>query len=105
MPDEPKTFGPDDVSDEEVERLDPWDDGPPTTARHGENHTRRPVKTEAGRDQGAAEEAAPPPPRRPLPVRHHGRHRRHQHDAGKTRPERDADHRHHVNRCGWAFRL
>ncbi|HEY1425106.1 MAG TPA: hypothetical protein VGF50_00410 [Caulobacteraceae bacterium] len=58
MPDEPKTFGPHDVSDEEVERLDPWDDGPPTTAVHGENHTRRPIKTEAARAQGPKTRAA-----------------------------------------------
>ncbi len=51
MPDEPKAFTPE-VTDEEVERLDPWDDGPPTTAKHGENHTRRPIKTEADRGQG-----------------------------------------------------
>ena len=58
MPDAPKTFGLDDVSDAEVEKLDPWDDGPPTTARHGENHTRRPVKTEAARGQGPKTRAA-----------------------------------------------
>jgi hypothetical protein len=58
MPDEPKTFGRDAVSDEEVERLDPWDDGPPTTAAHGWNHTRRPVKTEADRGHGPKTRAA-----------------------------------------------
>ncbi|HWF76498.1 MAG TPA: hypothetical protein VN694_04905 [Caulobacteraceae bacterium] len=46
------------VTDEEVERLDPWDDGPPTRARHGENHTRRPVKTEVDRGQGPKTRAA-----------------------------------------------
>jgi len=58
MPDEPKTFGLEGVSDEEVERLDPWDDGPPTTAVHGENHTRRPARTQAGRVQGPKTRAA-----------------------------------------------
>jgi len=58
MPDEPKTPRQPDVSDEEVERLDPWDDGPPTTAVHGENHTRRPIRTEAERGQGPKTRAA-----------------------------------------------
>ncbi len=61
MPDEPKSFGretPYEVTDDEVERLDPWDDGPPTKAQHGENHTRRPVKTEADRGQGPKTRAA-----------------------------------------------
>ena len=58
MPDAPKTPGPERVSDEEVERLDPWDDGPPTRAQHGETHTRRPVKTEADRGQGPKTRAA-----------------------------------------------
>ena len=63
MPDEPKTFRPKAsdrplVTDEEVERLDPWDDGPPTTAIHGETHTRRPIKTEADRGQGPKTRAA-----------------------------------------------
>lgn len=58
MPDEPKTFGSDRVSDAEVEKLDPWDDGPPTTAVHGENHTRRPEKVEAERFQGRKTRAA-----------------------------------------------
>ncbi len=63
MPDEPKTFSPKAadrpvVTDEEVERLDPWDDGPPTTAVHGETHTRRPIKTEADRGQGPKTRAA-----------------------------------------------
>lgn len=46
------------VADEEVERIDPWDDGPPTRAQHGWNHTRRPAKTEADRDQGPKTRAA-----------------------------------------------
>ena len=54
MPEESKLV----VTDEEVERLDPWDDGPPTKAQHGENHTRRPVKTEADRGQGPKTRAA-----------------------------------------------
>jgi len=62
MPDEPKTFSPKvtdvRVTDEEVERLDPWDDGPPTTAVHGETHTRRPLKTEADRGHGPKTRAA-----------------------------------------------
>ncbi len=48
----------DDGIEDEVERLDPNDDGPPTTAQHGENHTRRPVKTEADRGQGPKTRAA-----------------------------------------------
>ena len=60
MPDAPKPRDPETpfVTDEEVERLDPWDDGPPTQALHGENHTRRPVKTEADRGQGPKTRAA-----------------------------------------------
>jgi hypothetical protein len=61
MPDEPKTRDPEAppvVTDEEVERLDPWDDGPPTQAQHGENHTRRPLKTEADRGHGPKTRAA-----------------------------------------------
>ena len=46
------------VTDEEVERLDPWDDGPPTRAQHGENHTRRPAKTAADRGHGPKSRAA-----------------------------------------------
>lgn len=44
--------------DDEVERLSPDDDGPPTGALHGENHTRRPIKTEADRGQGPKTRAA-----------------------------------------------
>jgi hypothetical protein len=60
MPDEPKTFDPEtpSVTDEEVERLDPWDDGPPTTAQHGETHTRRPETVKAERFQGPKTRAA-----------------------------------------------
>ena len=60
MPDEPKTFDPEtpSVTDEEVERLDPWDDGPPTTAQHGETHTRRPELVKAERFQGPKTRAA-----------------------------------------------
>jgi hypothetical protein len=61
MPDEPKSFdrqAPYEVTDDEVERLDPWDDGPPTRAQHGQNHTRRPVKTEADRGHGPKTRAA-----------------------------------------------
>jgi hypothetical protein len=47
-----------DVSDEEVESLSPEDDGPPTHALHGENHTRRPERTEALRGQGPKTRAA-----------------------------------------------
>ena len=46
------------VEDAEVERLDPWDDGPPTTAQHGWNHTCRPAKTDADRSQGRKTRAA-----------------------------------------------
>ncbi len=47
------------VDDEEVERLLPdADDGPPTGAIHGENRTRRPIKTEADRGQGPKTRAA-----------------------------------------------
>ena len=46
------------VDDDEVEQLDPFDDGPPTGAQHGENHTRRPIKTEADRGQGPKTRAA-----------------------------------------------
>jgi len=48
----------DDAIDDEVERLSPEDDGPPTTAQHGENHTRRPIRTEALRGQGPKTRAA-----------------------------------------------
>jgi hypothetical protein len=48
----------DEPTAEEVERLDPWDDGPPTGAQHGENHTRRPFKAEAERGQGPKTRAA-----------------------------------------------
>ena len=60
MPDAPKARDPETpiVTDEEVERLDPWDDGPPTRALHGENHTRRPAKIEADRGQGPKTRAA-----------------------------------------------
>jgi hypothetical protein len=61
MPDEPKTFDREpsyEVTDDEVERLDPWDDGPPTKALHGQNHTRRPEKVEAERFQGKKTRAA-----------------------------------------------
>jgi len=60
MPDAPKAHDPETpfVTDEEVERLDPWDDGPPTRAQHSENHTRRPVKTEADRGHGPKTRAA-----------------------------------------------
>ncbi|HWE46956.1 MAG TPA: hypothetical protein VG407_13100 [Caulobacteraceae bacterium] len=60
MPDEPKTFDREtpSVTDEEVERLDPWDDGPPTTAQHGETHTRRPELVKAERFQGPKTRAA-----------------------------------------------
>ena len=61
MPDEPKTFdsqAPQRVTDDEVERLDPWDDGPPTTAQHGETHTRRPEKVKTERFQGPKTRAA-----------------------------------------------
>jgi hypothetical protein len=60
MPDEPKTFDrkTPSVTDEEVERLDPWDDGPPTTAQHGETHTRRPEAVKAERIQGPKTRAA-----------------------------------------------
>jgi hypothetical protein len=60
MPDEPKTFDREtpSVTDEEVERLDPWDDGPPTTAQHGETHTRRPEMVKAERFQGPKTRAA-----------------------------------------------
>jgi hypothetical protein len=58
----PRTFDPGTVdpivSDDEVERLDPYDDGPPTGAQHSENHTRRPIKTEADREQGPKTRAA-----------------------------------------------
>jgi hypothetical protein len=59
MPDEPKTFDPKAppvVTDEEVERLDPEDNGPPTTAQHLENHTRR--SAEGDRFQGPKTRAA-----------------------------------------------
>ena len=59
MPDEPKAFdrdAPYKVTDAEVERLDPGDNGPPTTAWHGQNHTRRPL--ENGRFQGPKTRAA-----------------------------------------------
>jgi hypothetical protein len=50
------------VYDDEVEieagRLDPDDDGLPTSAQHSENHTRRPIKTEAARGQGPKTRAA-----------------------------------------------
>ncbi len=60
MSDEPNPRDPETpyVTDEEVERLDPWDDGPPTRALHSETHTRRPVKTEADRGQGPKTRAA-----------------------------------------------
>ncbi len=60
MPDEPETFDREtpSVTDEEVERLDPWDDGPPTTAQHGETHTRRPELVKAERFQGPKTRAA-----------------------------------------------
>ena len=60
MPDEPKTFDREtpSVTDEEVERLAPWDDGPPTTAQHGETHTRRPELVKAERFQGPKTRAA-----------------------------------------------
>jgi len=61
MPDEPKTFDRQTshaVTDEEVERLDPGDDGPPTTAQHGETHTRRPEMVKAERFQGPKTRAA-----------------------------------------------
>jgi hypothetical protein len=49
----------DHVTPDEVERLLPdADDGPPTGALHGQNHTRRPVKTEARREQGPKTRAA-----------------------------------------------
>jgi len=49
----------DDVTPDEVERLLPdADDGPPTGAVHGQNHTRRPVKTEVDRGQGPKTRAA-----------------------------------------------
>lgn len=59
MPDEPKSLDPTtpyEVTDEEVERLDPGDNGPPTTAQHLENHTRR--SAEADRFQGPKTRAA-----------------------------------------------
>jgi hypothetical protein len=46
------------VDDAEVERLDPWDDGPPSKAQHGWNHTRRPAKTDADRGHGRKSRAA-----------------------------------------------
>ncbi|HEY1749851.1 MAG TPA: hypothetical protein VGG29_01210 [Caulobacteraceae bacterium] len=55
MADEPKNVA---VTDEEVERLNPNDDGPPTGAQHGETHTRRPIKTDADRGQGPKTRAA-----------------------------------------------
>jgi hypothetical protein len=49
----------DQVTPDEVERLLPdADDGPPTGAIHGQNHTRRPIKTEADRGQGPKTRAA-----------------------------------------------
>ncbi len=48
----------DDGVDAEVERLSPEDDGPPTTAQHSENHTRRPIRTEALRGHGPKTRAA-----------------------------------------------
>lgn len=41
-----------DTTDEQVERLEPEDDGPPTGAQHGQNNTRRPRSTEVARGQG-----------------------------------------------------
>ena len=46
------------VTDEEVERLAPDDDGPPIGALHGQTHTRRPARTEADLDHGPKTRAA-----------------------------------------------
>ncbi len=46
------------VYDDEIERLNPDDDGPPSGAQHSENHTRRPIKTEADRGHGPKTRAA-----------------------------------------------
>ena len=48
----------DDEIEDEVQRLDPNDGGPATTALHGEDRTRRPFKTEAERSQGPKTRAA-----------------------------------------------
>ncbi|MBV9993625.1 MAG: hypothetical protein JO127_00300 [Caulobacteraceae bacterium] len=56
MADEPNPIPP--TTDEDVERLSPEDDGPPSGAQHGQTHTRRPVKTEADRGQGPKTRAA-----------------------------------------------
>jgi hypothetical protein len=56
MPGEPRTLPT--TTDDEVERLSPEDDGPPSGAQHGQTHTRRPVKTEAERGQGPKTRAA-----------------------------------------------
>jgi hypothetical protein len=48
----------DDGIEEHIARLTGEDDGPPTGAQHGENHTRRPIKTEADRGQGSKTRAA-----------------------------------------------
>ncbi|HUZ14432.1 MAG TPA: hypothetical protein VMU93_16505 [Caulobacteraceae bacterium] len=48
----------DEAAEAGAEGLSPTDDGPPIGALHGENHTRRPVKTEADRGQGPKTRAA-----------------------------------------------
>jgi hypothetical protein len=56
MPGEPRTLPA--TTDEEVERLSPEDDGPPSGAQHGQTHTRRPAKTAVDRGHGPKTRAA-----------------------------------------------
>jgi len=53
---DPAVYG--DEIEEEVERLDPNDGGPPVAAQHTENHTRRPSKSRVRRGQGPKTRAA-----------------------------------------------
>ena len=55
----PETPMPDvDALEEEITRVLGVDDGPPSRGDHGENHTRRPERTEAMKAQGPKTRAA-----------------------------------------------